>query len=56
MGVRYGKLILLNPSGPEQEFELAKTSISLGRATTNDITLDDVRVSRSHARILALVR
>jgi pSer/pThr/pTyr-binding forkhead associated (FHA) protein len=51
MDTNYGKLILLNPNGPEQEFELAKTSISLGRATTNDITLDDVRVSRSHARL-----
>jgi pSer/pThr/pTyr-binding forkhead associated (FHA) protein len=51
MDTRYGKLILLNPNGPEQEFELAKTNVSLGRATTNDITLDDVRVSRSHARL-----
>jgi pSer/pThr/pTyr-binding forkhead associated (FHA) protein len=51
MNIRYGKLILLNPNGPTQEFELAKPSISLGRATTNDITLSDVRVSRSHARL-----
>jgi len=51
MVTKYGKLIQLNPNGPEQEFELAKTSISLGRGTTNDITLDDVRVSRSHARL-----
>jgi pSer/pThr/pTyr-binding forkhead associated (FHA) protein len=51
MDTRYGKLILLNPSGPEQEFELAKRSISLGRATTNDIILDDARVSRSHAQL-----
>ncbi len=43
------KLILLNPNGPEQEFELAKARISLGRAITNDITLSDVRVSRDHA-------
>ncbi|UCE00340.1 MAG: FHA domain-containing protein [Chloroflexota bacterium] len=51
MATNYGKLILLNPHGPEQEFELAKSSVSLGRATTNDITLDDVRVSRSHAKL-----
>jgi pSer/pThr/pTyr-binding forkhead associated (FHA) protein len=51
MDIRYGTLTLLNPNGPEQQFELAKPSISLGRATTNDITLDDVRVSRSHARL-----
>ncbi len=47
----YGKLTLLNPIGPEQEFELAKTSVSLGRGAINDIVLDDVRVSRSHARL-----
>jgi len=51
MEIRFGKLILLNPNGPEQEFELAKSSISLGRATTNDIVLNDVRVSRSHAML-----
>jgi pSer/pThr/pTyr-binding forkhead associated (FHA) protein len=51
MDTRYGKLILLDPNGPEQEFELAKSSISLGRATTNDIILDDARVSRRHAQL-----
>jgi len=47
----YGKLILLHAGGPEQEFELGKSSISLGRALTNDIILSDTRVSRSHARL-----
>jgi len=47
----YGKLTLLNPNGPEQEFTLAKANVSLGRANTNDIVLYDVRVSRSHARL-----
>jgi pSer/pThr/pTyr-binding forkhead associated (FHA) protein len=51
MSSRYGRLVMLNPGGPEQEFELAKATISLGRATTNDIVLADVRVSRSHARL-----
>jgi pSer/pThr/pTyr-binding forkhead associated (FHA) protein len=51
MDTRFGKLILLNPNGPEQEFELVKSNISLGRAITNDIILDDVRVSRSHAQL-----
>ena len=51
MDTRYGKLILLDPNGPEQEFILAKATVSLGRATTNDITLNDVRVSRNHARL-----
>jgi len=51
MDTNYGKLVLLNPNGPEQEFKLAKTSVSLGRANTNDIILNDARVSRSHARL-----
>ena len=48
---RYGKLILINPNGPEQEYRLAKSNISLGRANTNDIIINDARVSRSHARM-----
>jgi pSer/pThr/pTyr-binding forkhead associated (FHA) protein len=51
MEINYGTLILLNPNGPEQEFNLGKTNISLGRANTNDIILNDVRVSRNHARL-----
>jgi pSer/pThr/pTyr-binding forkhead associated (FHA) protein len=51
MNDNYGKLILLNPTGPEQEFMLAKANVSLGRANTNDIILNDVRVSRGHARL-----
>ena len=47
----YGKLILIHQDDPEQEFELGKSSISLGRAMTNDIILSDSRVSRSHARL-----
>jgi pSer/pThr/pTyr-binding forkhead associated (FHA) protein len=51
MTTTFGKIILLNPNGPEQEFELAKENISLGRAITNDIILNDGRVSRHHARL-----
>lgn len=47
----YGKLILLNPNGPIQEYTLAKSSVSLGRMTTSDVVLNDVRVSRDHARL-----
>jgi pSer/pThr/pTyr-binding forkhead associated (FHA) protein len=46
-----GKLVLMQSAGPEQEFELLKSSINIGRAQTNDIILDDARVSRSHARL-----
>ena len=51
MDTHVGKLILSNPEGPNQEFELAKERISIGRALTNDITLDDVRISRLHAKL-----
>ena len=51
MIAQFGKLVLLNPDGPVKEFELAKTSISLGRSLTNDIILSDVGISRSHARL-----
>ncbi len=47
----FGKLILTLPDGQEQEFELGKETVTLGRAMTNDIVLPDVRVSRQHARL-----
>jgi len=47
----FGKLILVNPGGPEQEYELSKSSVSIGRGAANDIILNDGRVSRSHARL-----
>jgi pSer/pThr/pTyr-binding forkhead associated (FHA) protein len=47
----YGKLTLIQQDGPEQEYDLGKTNISIGRAMTNDIILSDARVSRSHARL-----
>ncbi len=47
----YGKLVLLSEGGPEQEYELGKSRITLGRSTTNDIILSDSRASRSHARL-----
>ena len=46
-----GKLVLLSDGGPEQEYELGKSRITLGRSTTNDITISDSRVSRNHARL-----
>jgi pSer/pThr/pTyr-binding forkhead associated (FHA) protein len=47
----FGKLVLLSDGGPEQEFNLSKARVTLGRATTNDIVLDDHRISRSHSRL-----
>jgi pSer/pThr/pTyr-binding forkhead associated (FHA) protein len=51
MDNKFGKLSLLSDGGPEQEYELGKAHVTIGRATTNDITLSDSRVSRSHTRI-----
>lgn len=48
----YGKLVLIQAGNPEQEFELNKASVLLGRAMTNDIVLGDARVSRAHAQIV----
>jgi pSer/pThr/pTyr-binding forkhead associated (FHA) protein len=47
----FGKLVLTLPDGQHQEFELARSSILLGRATTSDVVLPDARASRTHARI-----
>lgn len=49
----YGRLTLILPDGSEQVFELGKASITLGRATTNDIILGDSHISRTHARVEA---
>lgn len=51
MDLGYGKLILLSEDGPEQEYDLGKSQVTLGRGTTNDISLADNRISRSHARL-----
>jgi pSer/pThr/pTyr-binding forkhead associated (FHA) protein len=45
------KLVLSLPEGLEQEFEITKSSISIGRGMTNDIVINDARVSRNHAQI-----
>ena len=47
----FGRLILSIPGRSNQVFSLNKPIITLGRATTNDVTLVDPRVSRNHARI-----
>jgi pSer/pThr/pTyr-binding forkhead associated (FHA) protein len=51
MEASFGKLLLIQPNAPDQEFELGKSSIHIGRSLTNDIVLDDGRVSREHARL-----
>jgi len=46
----YGKLVLLSEGGPEQEYELGKSRITLGRADC-DVSLKDPELSRQHALI-----
>ncbi|KPK21866.1 MAG: hypothetical protein AMJ76_01545 [Dehalococcoidia bacterium SM23_28_1] len=46
-----GKLVLKLPGGQEEEFALAKASVTIGRAVINDIVLGDSKVSRVHARL-----
>jgi pSer/pThr/pTyr-binding forkhead associated (FHA) protein len=45
-----GYLKLKLPTGGEQEYEISKSEITIGRAQTNDIVLQDSKVSRAHAR------
>src|SRR3712207_6505573 len=46
----FGYLKLQLPGTGDQEFEVSKPEILIGRGQTNDIVLQDSRVSRSHAR------
>lgn len=45
------KLILIQEGRPDQEFQLNKASVLIGRALTNDIVLEDSRASRTHVRL-----
>ena len=47
----FGRVVVSQPGQPDQEFDLFKASIQIGRGMTNDIILNDTRVSRSHARL-----
>ena len=49
----FGKLLLEAPEvgGQREEFLLNRPSITLGRATTNDVVIPDPKVSRFHGRI-----
>src|SRR4029079_226795 len=45
------KLTLEQRGGVPQEFELARPRVLIGRGLTNDVVLQDARVSRAHARL-----
>jgi pSer/pThr/pTyr-binding forkhead associated (FHA) protein len=51
MGPSFGRLTLSLPDGGRREYSLSKSSISLGRGTTNDIVLPDTKASRNHALV-----
>ena len=45
------KLVVRVAGNQAREFEIAKSSVSIGRSTTNDIALHDPKVSRMHALV-----
>ncbi len=47
----FGRLLLTQPGGDEQEYVLEKSTSVLGRSTTSDIMIHDAQVSRAHARL-----
>jgi pSer/pThr/pTyr-binding forkhead associated (FHA) protein len=47
----YGNLVLTLPGGQEVAFALSEGSVTIGRATHNDIVLSDSKVSRVHAHL-----
>lgn len=51
LGGRVGDALLLTLGTPPTTFTVAKTSATLGRGQENTIRLDDLSVSRRHARI-----
>jgi amino acid adenylation domain-containing protein len=47
----FGKLILTQPDGPEQVFELSAPITTIGSADANNIVIRQAQVSRAHARL-----
>ena len=56
MNTSYGKVFVSLPDQPEQEFDLRKGTIQIGRGMFNDIVLNDTKVSRTHARIACSIK
>jgi pSer/pThr/pTyr-binding forkhead associated (FHA) protein len=50
MHTSLGYLKLKLPGGVGQEFEISKSEITVGRGQTNDIVIQDTKLSRLHAR------
>jgi serine/threonine-protein kinase len=52
----FGHLNIRLPDGSGLEFGVSKPEITVGRGETNDVVIDDERVSRSHARLVINAR
>ncbi len=48
------RLVITDPSGKTQIFEISASTVNVGRAETNDLVLHHGSVSRHHARITVL--
>jgi hypothetical protein len=51
VGMPYAALVLRTPQGPGKTYVIDRPITHLGRKTTNDIVINDQRVSRYHAEI-----
>jgi hypothetical protein len=47
----YARLMIRQPQGGQREYRLDKAVVNIGRQLTNDIIIEDKRVSRYHAQI-----
>ncbi len=48
------RLVITDPAGETQIFELSGSSVNIGRADTNELVLNHPSVSRNHARLTLL--
>jgi len=51
--LKMARLIITDPSRRIQVFEILSSTVTIGRATSNDLVLKDGSVSRHHARLAA---
>ena len=49
--MKLGTLRLRMPDGQSREFDVEQAAIGVGRASDNELVLDDISVSRRHARL-----
>ncbi len=49
------KLVMKSDSGEQQEYSLTKETTTIGRKPSNDVHVDNLSVSGSHARIITIL-